>query len=127
VLTEKLGDLYTAQGKPSSAIHAYTEALKLNPTPQQKIRLLLTLGERYLAQNQDADAYTDYQRLIKDFPNYPDKLAIYKKLLPLAQKLEKKDDAEAYQAEITRLTPPPPAPATNNSAQKAPQSGKNGK
>jgi uncharacterized protein (TIGR03790 family) len=113
VLTEKLGDLYTAQGKPSSALHAYSEALKLNPTPQQKLRLLLTLGEKYAAAGQDADAFAAYQQLVNDYPAYPAQLAIYQKLLPLAQKLGKTTEAGKYQAEITRLTPPPPAPATN--------------
>ena len=114
VLTEKLGDLYEAQGKPSSAAHEYAVALKLDPSPQQKLRLLLTLGERLPELNQSAEAYQDYQALLSDFPDYPDKLAILKKLLPMAQQLGKKSDAEAYQADIVRLTPPPAtnAPAT---------------
>ena len=37
VLSEKLGDLCDAQGKPSSAIHAYNRALQLDPSPQQPI------------------------------------------------------------------------------------------
>src|SRR5207245_9139078 len=41
VLSEKLGDLYAAQGKPSSAIHAYAQALKLDPSPLQPVRRLL--------------------------------------------------------------------------------------
>ncbi|MGI8966984.1 MAG: TIGR03790 family protein, partial [Limisphaerales bacterium] len=39
ILMEKLGDIYREQGKPSSALYAYSQALKLNPSPQQKIRL----------------------------------------------------------------------------------------
>ena len=46
VLTEKLGDLYAAQGKPSSAVHKYRQALQLDPSPQQRVRLLLTLGRK---------------------------------------------------------------------------------
>jgi uncharacterized protein (TIGR03790 family) len=107
VLTEKLGDLYAAQGKPSSSVHAYTRALELDPSPQQRLRLLLTLGEKLPALDRAPEAYAVYQKLLQQFPHYPDKLAIYKKLLPLAQKLDKKADAEAYQAEIDRLSPPP--------------------
>ncbi len=118
VLTEKLGDLYAAQGKPSSSAHEYAEALKLDPSPQQKIRLLLTLGQRLPELDQEADAYGYYQELLKDFPDYPAKLDIYKKLLPMAQKLGKTADADNYQAEITKLTPPPPAGATNAAVQK---------
>ena len=115
VLSEKLGDLYAAQGKPSSAVHAYAQALGLDPSPQQRVRLLLTLAEKQLALDRPREAYEDYQRLLREFPNYPDKLALYRKLLPLAQKLDQKADAEKYEAEITRLTPPPPAPPPKTS------------
>ncbi len=56
VLTEKLADLYEAQGKPSSAIEIYERALKLNPSPEQRIRLRLTLGDKLQALNRDAEA-----------------------------------------------------------------------
>lgn len=110
VLTEKLADLYAAQGKPSSAVHSYRQALQLDPSPQQRFRLLLTLGERLLALYRAQEAYEAYQKLLQEFPGYPDKLGLYKKLLPLAQKLDRKADAEKYQAEILRLSPPPPKP-----------------
>lgn len=110
ILSEKLGDLYLAQGKPSSATLVYEQALKLDPSPQQRVRLLLTLAEQLLALEREPEAYADYQQLVHDYPDYPDKLAIYKKLLPLAQKLKKSADADQYQAEIARLTPPPPSP-----------------
>jgi uncharacterized protein (TIGR03790 family) len=129
VLTEKLADLYAAQGKPSSAIHTYQQALQLDPSPQQRLRLLLTLGERLLAANRAPEAYDTYQELLQKFPYYPDRLSLYKKLFPLAVKLGKQADADKYQAEIDRLAPPPPkaepeskppAPAapTNHSAMK---------
>ena len=107
VLTEKLGDLYAAQGKPASAVHAYQQALKLDPSPQQRIRLLLTVGERLIALDRVAEAYDDYQQLIKGFPQFPDKLAIYKKLLPLARKLGKKADAAHYESAVASETHPP--------------------
>ena len=118
VLTEKLGDLYAAQGKPSSAIHEYKQALGLDPSPQQRVRLFLTLGEKQLALSQREDAYGSYQELLHDFPNYPAKLDIYKKLFPLAVELGKKDEADKYEAEITRLTPPPPKPPTEEKTNK---------
>ena len=115
VLTEKLGDLYTAQGKPSSAIYAYAQALRLAPSPQQHVRLLLNLAERLPALNRQPEAYEYYQKLVRDCPDYPDKLGIYRKLLSLAQKLDKRADAEQYEAEINRLAPPPPTPSGTNS------------
>jgi uncharacterized protein (TIGR03790 family) len=110
VLSEKLADLYAEQGKPSSAVHAYEQALGLDPTPQQQVRLRLTLAEKLLALDRAPEAYDEFQKLLHERPNYPDQLGLYRKLLPLAQKLDKKADAEKYEAEINRLAPPPPKP-----------------
>jgi uncharacterized protein (TIGR03790 family) len=103
VLSEKLGDLYAQQGKPSSSVHAYQEALKLNPSPQQRIRLYLGMGEKLLALNQEKDAYECYQNLLHDAPEYPDKVAILQKLAPLARKLDRAAEADKYEAEIRSL------------------------
>jgi tetratricopeptide (TPR) repeat protein len=100
VLTEKLGDLYAAQGKPASAAHAYQDALKLEPTPQQRVRLQLALADKLTTADEPAQAYETYLALLHDDPDYADKLQIYKYLLPLAEKLGKKDDAEKYRAAI---------------------------
>jgi tetratricopeptide (TPR) repeat protein len=104
VLTEKLGDLYAAQGKPSSAAHEYQLALKLDPTPQQKLRLLLHLGEKYQALDRPSDAYEQYQSILREYPTYADKVAMLKLLVPLARKLEKKSDLETYEAQLQSLT-----------------------
>ena len=102
VLTEKLGSLYAAQGKPSSSIHSFQQALALHPSLQQRVRLRLTLGEKLTALGRDADAYENYQALLTEYPDYPDKPAIYRLLLPLAQKLDKKADAERYESELKK-------------------------
>src|SRR5439155_9761813 len=107
VLSEKLGDLYADQGKPSSAVHAYAAALKLDPSPQQRLRLMLTLGLKFLALERDQEAYDNYQKLLREFPDYAGKLTIYQRLLPIARKLDKKSDAERYEAEIKNLSPQP--------------------
>ena len=86
VLTEKLADLYDAQGKPSSAILSYQNALKLNPSPEQRIRLRVTLGEKLQAQGRDAEAVENYQKLIDESPDYPGKEFIVNTLAALAQK-----------------------------------------
>jgi uncharacterized protein (TIGR03790 family) len=71
VLTEKLADLYIAQGKPSSAILTYQKALQLNPSPEQRIRLRLALGEKLSAQDRNAEAVEDYKKLLDESPDYP--------------------------------------------------------
>jgi tetratricopeptide (TPR) repeat protein len=105
VLTEKLGDLYSAQGKPASAAHAYQEALKLDASLQQRVRLLLALGEKLTSLSQNAEAYQTFQQLLRENPDFPDKNAIYRDLLPLAQKLEKKADVQTYQAALGSNAP----------------------
>ena len=65
VLTEKLADLYAAQGKPVLGHHAYEQALELDPSPQQRVRLRLTLGEKLTASDRNADAYENSRRCSK--------------------------------------------------------------
>jgi tetratricopeptide (TPR) repeat protein len=109
VLSEKLGDLYASQGKPSSAVSAYENALKFDPTPMQKLRLLLTLGDKLAALDKAEESFGTYQRILHDFPNYPDTLNLYKKMLPIAEKLNKKDEAEKYRAALNPPAPGKPA------------------
>ncbi|MGO8674500.1 MAG: TIGR03790 family protein [Limisphaerales bacterium] len=110
ILTEKLADLYSALGRPLSAVHEYQHALTLGPSPQQRLRLRLVLGEKLAAMNReelataDQDAYEDYQKLLQEAPDYPDKQAIYRRLLPLAQKLNKTAEAEQYEAALRPAT-----------------------
>ncbi len=87
VLSEKLGDLCAAQGKPASAVHAYERALKLDPSPQQRIRLRLTLGERLLALNRHAEAAANYEKLLEESPDYAGKDSVQVKLQELKGKL----------------------------------------
>jgi uncharacterized protein (TIGR03790 family) len=87
VLTEKLADLFAAQGKPSSAIRAYQSALKLKTSPEQRIRLRLTLGEKLQAENRDAEAIENYQQLIAESPDYPGRQFVENTLAALRQKI----------------------------------------
>jgi tetratricopeptide (TPR) repeat protein len=106
VLSEKLGDLYSAMGKPASATHAYQQALKRDPSPLQRTRIELELGEKFVSLEQPGEAYNIYQKLLQECPDYPDKPSIYKRLLPLARKLDKKADVESYQAALNPQAPP---------------------
>ena len=111
VLSEKLADLYAAQGKPSSAALLYQQALKLDPTPQQRLRLRLSLGDKLMALDRNEDALANYQKLIQEAHDRFDKLPTYRKLLTLAQKLGKTEDAAKYEEQIKLMTGSPPPPA----------------
>ena len=54
-------------------------------------------------------AYEDYVSLLRENPDYPNKLSIYRKLVPLAGKLDKKEDVARYEELIKQLLPPTPA------------------
>lgn len=87
VLTEKLAEVYAAAGKPISAIETWQRALKLNPSPEQRIRIRLTLGEKLIAENRLADAQQNYRDLLAESPDYPGKKAIEDKLQWLEMKI----------------------------------------
>jgi uncharacterized protein (TIGR03790 family) len=110
VLSEKLAELYSALGKPSSAAETYLAALKLEPSPQQKIRLRLTVAEKLTALGRNAEASDDLIKLLQENPDYPDKLGIYRKLFLLAQKLHNVEDLKKYEEIIFKLATPPPVP-----------------
>jgi len=103
VLSEKLGDLYAQLGKPSSSAHAYQEALKLEPSRQQRVRLSLLLGEKLVSLNQDKEAYECYENLLRAVPDYADKVNVLHKLVPLARKLNHAAEADKFESEIRSL------------------------
>jgi tetratricopeptide (TPR) repeat protein len=104
ILSEKLGDLYAEQGKPASSVHAYEEALNLSPSPQQRIRVTLELGQKLRALNKEEEAYDFYVALLNECPDYPDKRDIVQRLLPLARKMNKGADAQKFEAELKTLS-----------------------
>ena len=87
VLTEKLADYYELQGKPSSAIETYQLAITRNPSPQQRIRIRLTLGDKLVAQSREAEAIENYKLLLQEAPDYPGRPSVEAKINALEQKL----------------------------------------
>jgi uncharacterized protein (TIGR03790 family) len=106
ILMEKLGDLYAAQGKPASAADACDKALKLEPSPQQRLRLVLTLITRLTALDREPEAYAQCQDLLKQSPDYPDRVSVYRKLVALAQKMKRPAEVDKYNALIQADTHP---------------------
>ena len=103
VLSERLASLYAAQGKPSSAILTYENAVKL-ADGDQRLRLLLTLGNHQQEAEKTEAAFNTYETLLKEYPSYPEKLGIYHKLENLAGKLNRAADRERYAKEISVLS-----------------------
>lgn len=86
VLTEKLAELHSVQGKPASTIAAYERALTLDTTSQQRIRIRLTLGEKYVAAKNDELARKNYEKLLEENPDYTDAINIRRKITALTPK-----------------------------------------
>ncbi len=106
VLQEKLADLLSAGNEPA-AVEALQNVLKLDPTPQQQIRVMLELADRLQSLKRHDEAYEIYRQFLKDFPDYADMLTIYKRLAGLARHLGRMADAEKYQREVDWLAAPP--------------------
>jgi uncharacterized protein (TIGR03790 family) len=106
VLAEKLADLYDKQGLYESSVRADRRALGLNPTPQQTVRLTLTLGDRLIAAGRELEALALYDDFLKQNPDYPDAMGLYGKMEALATKLHQTRKAEQYSREIAKRTAP---------------------
>jgi uncharacterized protein (TIGR03790 family) len=87
VLSEKLADLYEMEGKPSSGIDTYELALARHPSPEQRIRLHLTLSDRLVAAGRESDAIENYRELLRESPDYPGRPSVEAKMAALEQKL----------------------------------------
>jgi tetratricopeptide (TPR) repeat protein len=87
VLSEKLAGFFEMEGKPSSAIDTYELALARHPSPEQRIRLRLTLSDKLVAAGRESDAIENYKQLLKESPDYPGKPSVEAKMAALEQKL----------------------------------------
>lgn len=114
VLQEKLAELYAANNKLTDAADTWQHAITLQPSPMQRVRIVLELANRLPLLGRDAKAYELLVSLRADQPDYPDQLALLRPLAKLAGQLGKTEEQEKYQTEINRLTAP--APATNGPA-----------
>jgi uncharacterized protein (TIGR03790 family) len=110
ILNEKIGDLMKSQGKWIEAMDPYEQALTLDPSPQQRLRISLVLAPLQSSFGRGKQAYAIYQGLLRDYPDYPDKIRIYQKILPLADKFGKPGEAEEYQKALKELTAAAAAP-----------------
>ena len=105
ILTEKLAQLYLKEGKPELAIKSFRQALALHPTPQTAVRLNLALGELLVAAGQEAEALNLDDDFLKNNPDWPGALSLYKQMQALAVKLGDKARAARYADDVDLLSP----------------------
>ena len=99
VLSEKLADLCEMEGKPSSAIDTYELALTRHPSPEQRIRIRLTLSDKLVAAGRESDAVENYKQLLKESPDYPGRPSVEAKMAALEQKLVNTNNAAKNESE----------------------------
>ena len=63
------------------------QALRLNPSPEQRIRIRLAISQELLAQNNPTRAIDNDQALLAESPDYPGKAGISGQIAALEQKL----------------------------------------
>jgi uncharacterized protein (TIGR03790 family) len=90
VLSEKLGDLYFAIGKPASAIEAYENCVKNAPSRLQRVRVRQYLANVLTEQNKTGEAVDDLKALLQEVPDYPGRGNIEKRIQDLSAKLSDK-------------------------------------
>lgn len=112
VLTEKLADLQILSN-PAAAILLYQAALRLKPSPNEKLQLQFTLMQALARAERDPEALKIYEYFFAANPRYPDLIAFYQEALALAKKVRDSRLVERYESAIERLTPQAPAGATN--------------
>ncbi|MCS7090504.1 MAG: TIGR03790 family protein [Verrucomicrobiota bacterium] len=116
VLTEKLGDLYDQLGKPHSAALMWQRALALDPSPQQRLRLLLAVAERFESLQQWSEAYEARRSLLRDYGDQLDRAELSRSLAALAARLGKSEEARQYQQELESVR----QSATNSASTRSP-------
>ena len=110
VLSEKLGDLYGAIGKPNSAVLMYRRALTKATSRPQRARLSLALADKLIAGEKRAEAWETLEAFGQEFPEYQNQIERYRQMLDVAQQLKKESDAKQLQEKIEALETPPAAP-----------------
>ena len=110
ILLEKLADLHFFKARWAEAAPVYRQALLQGPSPQQHVRLMLSLARALDFTGKSEDAFVVYEQFVKKFPDYPDLLGIYRTLSPMAARLGKTAEKERYEREIERLTSASPSP-----------------
>ena len=107
LLTEKLGDLYWLKGGLGDGVDTTEMALRRDPSPAQRVRLLLKCAERRATYGPDDKAYGHYLALLKEFPGYPDPLKVYKAMLALARRMNNAAEIARCESEIEKRSPAP--------------------
>jgi tetratricopeptide (TPR) repeat protein len=89
VLLEKLGSMWLSTGKTNKAVEAFSRAIKCDPTPQQRVRITMTLADLYEQTTKYQPELELLKQFYKDNPDYPDSTNLHQRIIQLGNKLGK--------------------------------------
>jgi len=110
VLSETLGDLYGAIGKPNSAVLMYRRALTKATSRPHRARLSMALVDKLLIEQKRDEAWTELEKFGREFPEYQNRLEVFRQMLEVAEELKKDADVKQLQDKIRALENPPAMP-----------------
>lgn len=96
VLLEKLGDLHRSQAKLAPAMEAYVEALKWNPSPMQRVRIVPRVALLLGVFDKKKQAHDLMKALIADNPNHPAIKEWYRQIAPFAEAIGLEAESREY-------------------------------
>jgi hypothetical protein len=111
ILSEKVASMFADANQLKSAILWARRALGNNPSPQQRVRILLNLAEWLDLTSQSTEAVKalrEVEELRTDYTNF---IPFRERQLVLARDASDTAEMNRIKAEIKRLREPPPAPA----------------
>lgn len=108
VLAEKVAQLYAADSRHKPASEWFQLALDLKPSPEHRLRLLLSLADS-LAFSQQAPKAAATLRTVETLrPDYTNLLSFRQRQLDLAKDTLDVPDMKRLQDEVVRIKSPPP-------------------
>lgn len=109
ILAEKVAQLYAADSRHKPASEWFQRALDLKPSPEHRLRLLLSLADS-LAFSQQAPKAADILRGVETLrPDYTNLLSFRLRQLDLAKDALDVPAMKRLQDEVVRIKSPPPA------------------
>lgn len=103
VLSEKVAALFAEASQLRGAIEWGRRALTLNPSPQQRLRLLLNLAEWQDSSIKREEAFESLLEVEKLRPDYRELIPFRERQLQLARDIARPAEVERLKAEIKRI------------------------
>ncbi|HTI69726.1 MAG TPA: TIGR03790 family protein [Candidatus Limnocylindria bacterium] len=110
IYAEKIARLYAEKSRLRNSVEWMQKALGAQCTLQQRTRMLLEMANWLDILDRPKEAMAAYENLVKLRPDYPAMLELRKRERTYAREAGDNAEMQRLDAEIARLSAPPPAP-----------------